>query len=305
MFSVKMKNIRRLLGKLHRNMYNKQASKDFHISSKSKFGRISRTVKSIWQQYLMLMERYRWKAHCINTGALVGFGDILSQCITYKRITYESFDFTESARYFGVGLLLLGPFTHTWYSVLNRLVSPTGFRAAITKFTMDAIFYLPLYVAAIITVMGALTGESRHEIANDFKSTYVPIMTYCYMGWPWIQLLLNSRYVPLRHRVFVMNVSSLFYNMLIASLVEMGRRQGPDRRNQARLMQHVEDSEGEQINPLSSKLPLSSQLSPHLSLQLQQMNHLQLKRNSDAIHKTQVDEKLQDSENSASDEQLL
>ena len=184
-------------------------------------------------------------------------------------------------------------------------MSPTGFRAAITKFTMDAIFYLPLYVAAIITVMGALTGESRHEIANDFKSTYVPIMTYCYMGWPWIQLLLNSRYVPLRHRVFVMNVSSLFYNMLIASLVEMGRRQGPDRRNQARLMQHVEDSEGEQINPLSSKLPLSSQLSPHLSPQLQQMNHLQLKRNSDAIHKTQVDEKLQDSENSASDEQLL
>ena len=177
---------------------------------------------SPWQRYVSFIDRYGWKAQCINTCVLVGLGDVLSQYIVYKRNTLETFDFGECLRYFGVGLTLLGPTMHLWYTGLDKFITMSGLRAAILKMLLDQTIYLPLYVCGIIVVMAVLTRETKSNISNNLSRDFPPIMLYCYMGWPWIQII-NFRYVPLKHRILVMNMVGLFYNTLTAWKVEQNR----------------------------------------------------------------------------------
>ena len=230
MLRVNSKFIWRLLDRFRGSIIShRQAGKGFHFSTVSRNFKVKQNLKSAWKRYVSFIDTYGWKAQCINTCVLVGIGDVLSQCIVYQRLTYATFDFGECARYFGVGLLMLGPTMHMWYTGLDRIVRSTGMRAAVTKMLMDQTMFLPPYVAAIIAVMGILTHESQQKIANDLKSDFLPIMGCCYMGWPWIQIV-NFRYVPLKHRIFVMNVVGLFYNTLIAWKVEKNRHEEADRK---------------------------------------------------------------------------
>lgn len=53
--------------------------------------------------------------------------------------------------------------------------------------------------------MAYLEGSSPSE---KLKKAYIPGMTNNFLLWPWVQAV-NFKYVPLEHRVFVVNVVAL------------------------------------------------------------------------------------------------
>ena len=181
--------------------------------------RLTISLDRTWQRYTRFLDRYGWRAQAVNTCVLVGVGDVASQLLIKKRFSLETYDFKCSLRYFGVGLVMLGPSMHVWYSSLDRLITSQTFRAAVTKMLMDQCLFLPVYVIAVVAVMGILRSETFADIREQLHRDFVPIMKTSYQIWPLLQIA-NFYFIPLKHRILVMNMVGLLYNTYVAWKIE-------------------------------------------------------------------------------------
>lgn len=175
----------------------------------------------VWKGYVRFLDKHGWRAQAINTCLLVGLGDVAAQLIVKRRFSFESYDFLCSLRYFGIGLFMLGPTMHVWYTSLDRVFKSPTFRAAVYKMLCDQLLFLPVYVIAIVVVMGALRMETPTQIREQLQRDYPSIMLASWQLWPAIQIA-NFHLVPLKHRILVMNLVGLFYNTYVAWKVEQG-----------------------------------------------------------------------------------
>ena len=182
---------------------------------------VLKPMRHLWRNYVRFLDKHGWRAQAINTCLLVGLGDVTAQILVKRHVTLDSYDFLCSLRYFGIGLFMLGPTMHVWYTSLDRVFTSHTFRAAVYKMLCDQLLFLPVYVLAIVVVMGVLRLESTQEICAQIRRDYPNIMLASWQLWPAIQIA-NFHLVPLKHRILVMNLVGLFYNTYVAWKVEQG-----------------------------------------------------------------------------------
>ncbi|KAF2128218.1 hypothetical protein P153DRAFT_424112 [Dothidotthia symphoricarpi CBS 119687] len=68
--------------------------------------------------------------------------------------------------------------------------------------------------ALFLSSMAYLEGASPRQRLRD---AYLPGLTKNFMVWPWVQFT-NFKYVPMEHRVLVVNVVSLGWNCYLSGL---------------------------------------------------------------------------------------
>jgi hypothetical protein len=68
--------------------------------------------------------------------------------------------------------------------------------------------------ALFLSSMAYLEGSSVRQRLSD---AYVPGLTKNFMVWPWVQFT-NFKYVPMEHRVLVVNIISLGWNCYLSAL---------------------------------------------------------------------------------------
>jgi hypothetical protein len=71
-----------------------------------------------------------------------------------------------------------------------------------------------LSTGLFLSSMAYLEGSSVKQRLND---AYVPGLTKNFMVWPWVQFT-NFKYVPMEHRVLVVNIISLGWNCYLSFL---------------------------------------------------------------------------------------
>jgi protein Mpv17 len=69
----------------------------------------------------------------------------------------------------------------------------------------------PAFLAFFFSMQGLLAGESPGHIQHRLKEAYPSALKANYLIWPWVQLV-NFYYVPLNHRVMVVNAVALGWN---------------------------------------------------------------------------------------------
>ena len=69
-------------------------------------------------------------------------------------------------------------------------------------------------MAVFLSSMAYLEGSSPKE---RLEKAYVPGMKNNFLLWPWVQAV-NFKYVPLEHRVFVVNIVALGKSILLSLL---------------------------------------------------------------------------------------
>lgn len=102
-----------------------------------------------------------------------------------------------------------------WYRALDRLVRGVGMSAAVRKTLADQLGFLPIYLGSFVGLMAALRGDSPADIARLLRRDMGPMLATSYAIWPAVQIV-NFRFVPLRHRVLVINVVCLFWNTYVS-----------------------------------------------------------------------------------------
>lgn len=84
----------------------------------------------------------------------------------------------------------------------------------LAKVTADQCIFASTNLAVFLSTMAVLEGSDPRE---KLRSTYGNALTKNFMVWPWVQMV-NFRFVPLEHRVLVVNgvaLGELTSHMLI------------------------------------------------------------------------------------------
>ena len=104
------------------------------------------------------------------------------------------------------GGLLFGPVATKWYSLLStRVHLSTSNRTIAARVACDQFIFAPINMGVFLSSMAYFEGSSPKE---RLKKAYVPGLTNNFLLWPWVQAV-NFKYVPLEHRVLVVNFVAL------------------------------------------------------------------------------------------------
>ncbi|EON69432.1 hypothetical protein W97_08692 [Coniosporium apollinis CBS 100218] len=136
----------------------------------------------------------------------------------------QKHDFARTGRMALYGGAIFGPAATTWFKFLSTRINfpsrPNGTIAA--RVAADQMFFAPTNLFIFLNSMALMEGSDPKK---KIESTYGQALTKNWMVWPAVQAV-NFKYVPLEHRVLVVNVVSLAWNCYLSYLNSQGSSSG-------------------------------------------------------------------------------
>ncbi|TGJ73572.1 Protein required for ethanol metabolism [Orbilia oligospora] len=148
----------------------------------------------------------------ITTAFLFGAGDITAQQAVDRRGVSDH-DFSRTLRMTAWGGCFFGPVAVQWYKLLGRISFPGHpNRELLARVAADQIIFTPVNLLCFFTGMTVLEGGNPKE---KLERSYLTTLRNNWMLWPTVQLV-NFKFVPLEHRLLVVNVISLGWNSYLS-----------------------------------------------------------------------------------------
>lgn len=122
---------------------------------------------------------------------------------------------------------IFGPAAHWWFSFLQSHVKFQSQRATtLARVATDQVVFSTSNLALFLSTMSALEPSQNGNTAKDrvqdrLQSTYVTALSKNWMVWPFVQVV-NFSFVPVEHRVMVVNVVALGWNCYLSYLNSQG-----------------------------------------------------------------------------------
>ena len=80
---------------------------------------------------------------------------------------------------------------------------------------LDQCIFAPVALLAFLNIVAGLRGDSFGVRVYDIKTNYLTILGNNYKFWPAIQLV-NFYFVPLQHRLMVVNLAALCWSTYLS-----------------------------------------------------------------------------------------
>ncbi|KAF2401923.1 hypothetical protein EJ06DRAFT_491768 [Trichodelitschia bisporula] len=166
-------------------------------------------MAGLFRWYTTSLQRRPLVTQMTTTAVLFGTGDILAQRVFAP--SPQGHDISRTARMATYGGLIFGPAATAWYKFLARM-PVSGATGLAARIGADQLLFTPVNLCAFLSFMAATEGASpRKRLAEAFWPAYKGNL----MVWPAVQAV-NFTYVPLAHRVLVVNVVALGWNSYLA-----------------------------------------------------------------------------------------
>ncbi|KAF2801566.1 uncharacterized protein BDZ99DRAFT_469568 [Mytilinidion resinicola] len=154
----------------------------------------------------------------VTTAVLFATGDTLAQQAVDK-VGFAKQDLSRTGRMALYGGAIFGPAATTWFKFLSTKVTlPNANATIVARVAADQLVFAPTNMFVFLSTMAVLEGSSPQK---KLEQTYKQALTKNWMVWPWVQLG-NFKFVPLEHRVLVVNVISLGWNCYLSYLNSQG-----------------------------------------------------------------------------------
>lgn len=142
----------------------------------------------------------------LTTGVLFATGDTMAQQLIEKR-GFPSHDLSRTTRMAAYGGLIFGPAATKWFGFLqSRIQFPGRPNLEIAaRVAADQVVFASCNLGLFLSSMAVLEGTPPRE---KLESTYWNALSKNWMVWPVVQAT-NFKFVPLEHRVLVVNMVSL------------------------------------------------------------------------------------------------
>ena len=152
----------------------------------------------------------------ISTGVLFAAGDVLAQQAVERR--GRRHDYLRTGRMAFFGTAIAGPILVGWYRVLERYVNlATPNRTLLARVALDQLAFAPPNIAVFFTAQGLLEGKRPSEVKDKLEKAWWPTLQNNWKLWPAVQLV-NFKFVPLEHRLLVVNVVALGWNCVLSAV---------------------------------------------------------------------------------------
>jgi hypothetical protein len=163
----------------------------------------------LWLMYLARLDSNPIATKALTAGALNGFGDILAQ-LTFNDKD-QSFDWKRLGIFTLLGTAFVGPALHVWYGTLARLFAGAGgTSSALGRLLMDQIFFAPIFIGSIISMIMTLEGQGEN-VPSKIRNDLFTIVKSNWVLWVPFQFI-NFRFVPQHLQVLASNVVALAWN---------------------------------------------------------------------------------------------
>ncbi|XP_014279597.1 protein Mpv17 [Halyomorpha halys] len=162
--------------------------------------------------YRTLIKAHPYKAQAVQTGLLLGLGDVISQALIEPKDAPH--DYSRTLRFVVIGTAI-GPTIQKWYAVLDKVVGKKhNFRTLVKKITLDQLGMAPLMLGAFLTTITLMEGGGYQDIHKRIKDDYFDILINNYKLWPAVQLITFS--LPCHYRVLFVQIVALGWNTYLA-----------------------------------------------------------------------------------------
>ncbi|KAI1802909.1 hypothetical protein F4811DRAFT_554421 [Daldinia bambusicola] len=150
----------------------------------------------------------------VTTAVLFAVGDITAQQVVEKK-GLEKHEIARTGRMFLYGGAVFGPAATTWYGILQRSIQLRSPRAEmVARVAADQLLFAPTFIGVFLSSMAVLEGGSPKE---KLAKSYWPALSTNYLIWPFVQMA-NFTFVPLHHRVLVVNLVSIGWNCYLSMI---------------------------------------------------------------------------------------
>ncbi|KAF4553108.1 Mpv17 / PMP22-like protein 1 [Elsinoe fawcettii] len=169
--------------------------------------------------YQMKLAQRPVLTQAVTTAVLFATGDAMAQQLVEKKGLANQ-DFGRTARMTLYGGAVFGPAATKWFGFLQRKVVIPGRPnlEILARVGLDQTVFASTNLFCFLSSMAIMEGSDPKE---KLDSTYKTALTKNWMVWPWIQMT-NFKFVPLQHRVLVVNVVSLGWNCYLSFLNSQG-----------------------------------------------------------------------------------
>lgn len=170
--------------------------------------------RRVISQYHIILNKYPLCTQAVQTGILMGVGDFISQkWIEGKSL--EKIEWKRTARFFGLGVIFMGPVLQTWYRFLDRKFHRGTLKITLKKVALDQLLFSPCIITSLMFINGTLQNITWQENVNKWKSDFKDILIGNYMLWPGVQIA-NFYIVPLNYQVTVVQTVALIWNSYLS-----------------------------------------------------------------------------------------
>ncbi|PPJ52530.1 hypothetical protein CBER1_10178 [Cercospora berteroae] len=151
----------------------------------------------------------------ITTSVLFATGDTMAQQLVEKR-GLSNHDLARSSRMALYGGFVFGPAATKWFGFLQRKVVVPGKPnlEIAARVATDQTVFASTNLFVFLSSMAIMEGTSPKD---KLDSTYFNALKSNWMVWPLVQFT-NFKFVPLEHRVLVVNIVSLGWNCYLSYL---------------------------------------------------------------------------------------
>lgn len=155
----------------------------------------------------------------ITTAVLFATGDTLAQQLVEKK-GWKNHELARTGRMALYGGVIFGPAATTWFKFLqNKIVLRNKNAEIVARVAADQMLFAPTNLCVFLSSMAIMEGSSPKE---KLDSTYKGALQTNWMVWPFVQVV-NFKFVPLHHRVLLVNVISIGWNCYLSFLNSQGQ----------------------------------------------------------------------------------
>jgi protein Mpv17 len=122
---------------------------------------------------------------------------------------------------------IFGPVATTWFKFLqNKIILPNKNLEIVARVAVDQTVFASINLFCFLSSMAIMEGSNPKD---KLESTYWQALSKNWMIWPFIQMI-NFKFVPLHHRVLLVNVISLGWNCYLSYLNSQGGSQKEEKK---------------------------------------------------------------------------
>ncbi|KAJ8913558.1 hypothetical protein NQ315_017109 [Exocentrus adspersus] len=170
------------------------------------------TFLRLRQFYRRMLCRRPILVQSVQTGAVMGLGDVLTQKFIEKKC---ELDCMRTARYTAFGSFITGPALSIWYRTLDRYIGSCGKASTLKKMVLGQLVFAPPFLLVFLLTIKMMQGDDFECIVEEVRVKYKDILYANWKVWPAAQLCV-FRFVPLLYQVLASQVIALFFNMYLS-----------------------------------------------------------------------------------------
>ncbi|KAJ8940165.1 hypothetical protein NQ318_019374 [Aromia moschata] len=151
------------------------------------------------------------------SGLIMGMGDLTAQ--TSEKQSLKQLDLLRTSHFFGLGLTLVGPASSRWYKILSKTFGEEGSSVALKKVAADQLIFAPVFMVIFMIALNGLRGKDWEHIRKELNAKYFDLLINNYKIWPAVQLI-NFYMIPLNYQILFVQSVALFWNVFVSWKLE-------------------------------------------------------------------------------------